>query len=161
MSTICFTGHRNVKETPELKERLTKQLETLIGEGAEIFLSGMARGWDLICAAVVLEFRERYPNIKLHLILPCPSDEQTADWCDSDKAEYSRIFDLADRVEICSEHYFDGCMKVRNQQLVDLADVCVCYFNESNKRSGTGQTVRMARKREIKIINVFELCGHI
>ena len=133
MITICFTGHRNVKRTPELKERLAKQLETLIDEGAEIFLSGMARGWDLICAATVLEFQESFPNIKLHLILPCPPDEQTAGWSDSDKTEYSRILGFADVVEICSNHYFDGCMKVRNQQLVDLADVCLCYFNERNK----------------------------
>ncbi len=59
-------------------------------------------------------------------------------------------------VEVCSEHYYDGCMKVRNQRLVDLSDVCVCYYNESNKRSGTGQTVRMAERKHICIINILK-----
>ena len=46
-------------------------------------------------------------------------------------------------------------MKERNQRLVDLADICICYYNENNSRSGTGQTVRMVQKKGIQLINIF------
>ncbi len=48
-------------------------------------------------------------------------------------------------------------MKIRNAKLIELADVCVCYYNLSQYASGTGQTVRMAQKKEIKIINIATL----
>lgn len=153
---ICFTGHRNVKETADLKNALIKQLVKLINEGATNFYAGGAVGWDTLCESVVIELRERFPHIKLHLILPCPAEEQTEKWREDDKAEFRRLLLAADTVEICSEHYFDGCMKLRNQRLVNLADVCVCYYN-GKQRSGTGQTVRMAERLGKEIINLIDV----
>lgn len=150
---VCFTGHRNVKETAKLKEALINQLVKLIDEGTTDFYAGGAVGWDMLCENVVIELRERFPHIKLRLILPCPAEEQTEKWREDDKAEFRRLLLAADTVEICSEHYFDGCMKLRNQRLVDLADLCVCYYN-GKQRSGTGQTVRMAERQGKEIINL-------
>lgn len=154
MKSVCFTGHRNVKETAGLTNNLLEQLVKLIAEGAEVFYAGGAVGWDMLCERAVIELREKYPHIKLHLVLPCPAEEQTVKWSESDKRKFMNLLSAADMVEVCSEHYYDGCMKVRNQWLVDLSDVCVCYYNESNKRSGTGQTVRMAERKNIRIINL-------
>lgn len=153
---VCFTGHRNVKKTVELKKALIKQLLKLIGEGATGFYAGGAVGWDMLCESVVIELRERYPHIKLHLILPCSAEEQTEKWSDGNKAEFKRLLLAANTVEICSQHYFDGCMKLRNQRLVDLADLCLCYYN-GKQRSGTGQTVRMAEQQGKKIINIIDV----
>lgn len=153
MKSVCFTGHRNVKETAELKEHLLEQLVKLIGEGADVFYAGGAVGWDMLCERTVIELREKYPHIKLHLVLPCPAEEQTAKWNENDKREFMELLSAADMVEVCSKHYYDGCMRVRNKRLIDLADICVCCYNESNKRSGTGQTARMAERRHICIIN--------
>lgn len=47
-------------------------------------------------------------------------------------------------------------MKIRNQRLVDLADICICYYNEKKSVSGTGQTVRMVQKKGIKVVNMFK-----
>ncbi len=156
MKSVCFTGHRNIKEPAELKKALIEQLVKLINEGAANFYAGGAVGWDMLCESAVIELREKYPHIRLHLVLPCPAEEQTAKWSKSDKAEFRQLLSAADTVEICSEHYCDGCMKARNQRLVDLSDICVCCYNENDKRSGTGQTVRMARKKQICIINLFK-----
>ncbi len=156
MKSVCFTGHRNVKETAELKKALIKQLVKLIDKGATDFYAGGAVGWDMLCERTVINLREKCPHIKLQLVLPCPAEEQIEKWSESDKRKYMELLSAADMVEVCSEHYYDGCMKLRNQRLVDLSDVCVCYYNESNKRSGTGQTVRMAEKKNICIINLLK-----
>ncbi len=153
--SVCFTGHRNIKETAELKKALIKQLVKLIDEGATDFYAGGAVGWDMLCERAIIELRERFPHIKLHLVLPCPAEEQTVKWNESDKREFMNLLSAADMVEVCSGHYYDGCMKVRNQRLVDLSDVCVCYYNENNKRSGTGQTVRMAQKKRVNVVNFY------
>ncbi|MCH5193820.1 MAG: DUF1273 family protein [Oscillospiraceae bacterium] len=153
VKSVCFTGHRNVKVTDELVFLLNKTLTELIKNGAVDFYAGGAIGWDMLCEQTVLDLRNKFPQIRLHLVLPCSSEEQTADWSNAQKAEYQKILTAADMVEYTSEHYYDGCMKVRNVRLVELADCCVCYY-DNRRRSGTGQTVRIAVKKGIQIFNL-------
>ena len=109
----------------------------------------------MLCEQEVLRLRERFPQIRLHLILPCPPEEQTAKWNIKQKAEYQRILNAADDVEILSETYYDGCMQKRNARLVELCGICVCYLNEKRSNGGTAQTVRMAKKRSVDVVNLF------
>lgn len=153
--SCCFTGHRIIRITDELVERLKGTLTELINNGITDFYAGGAIGWDTLCEQEILRLRERFPQIKLHLVLPCPPDEQTLKWNVTQKAEYQRIFNAADDAEILSEKYYDGCMQKRNARLVELSKVCVCYLNEKRSNGGTAQTVRMAKKRGIDIVNLF------
>ncbi len=142
--------------TPSLERSLTDTLEILISNGITDFYAGGAYGWDIICELTVIKIRKRYPQIKLHLILPCFAEEQIAYWSDLWKARYNYILNNADSVEYVSEYYSKDCMKRRNARLVELADCCVCYYNENYIRSGTGQTLRMASKKGIEIINLLK-----
>ncbi len=152
--SICFTGHRKIKPTEQLRDKLLNRLELLIQNSATVFYAGGAYGWDIICELAVLKMKERYPQIKLLLILPCSAEEQTLNWNNLCKKQYYYILNNADSIEYVSEHYTNDCMKRRNARLIELADCCVCYYNENDKRSGTGQTVRMARRKGINIVNV-------
>lgn len=155
MKSVCFTGHRTIKITRELKAALINVLRRLIeNEGAVDFYAGGAVGWDTLCAQAVIALRRRYPHIRLRLVLPCCEAEQTAKWSAEQQADYKRILAAADSAEYTSEHYYNECMKARNARLVELADICVCYYNKSRPTSGTGQTVRMAEQKSIKIINL-------
>lgn len=155
MKSICFTGHRKLSETEELSKRLYQSLEKAVKNGTSDFYAGGAVGFDTLSSALVLKLREVYPHIKLHLILPCPNEEQTENWSKEEKSEFYRILGFADVVEYTSEHFYKGCMKVRNARLVELADCCFCYWNTVRQRSGTAQTVRMAQKKKIIIVNFF------
>lgn len=157
MKTACFTGHRNIADTKETMVRLQTELQQLVKNGITDFYAGGALGFDMLAEQAVIAFRKQHPIIKLHLILPCPKEEQTAKWSKTEKEEFDSILANADTIEICSNTYHKECMKQRNQRLVDLADMCICYYNEKDFRSGTGQTVRLAQKKEIPLINVY-LC---
>lgn len=157
MKSCCFTGHRSFTgDTTNLDTRLYDILERAINKKSVAdFYCGGAVGWDELAAQTVLKLREIYPHIKLHLILPCSNEEQTAKWTKEQKAEFYRILNLADSVEYTSEHYYNGCMKVRNARLVELADFCFCFWDTNRQRSGTAQTVRMAQRKKIMIVNFF------
>lgn len=154
MKSVCFTGHRTVEMTASLEKSLTDTLEFLISNGITDFYAGGAYGWDIICELTVIKMRKRYPHIKLHLILPCFAEEQIENWSNLWKRRYNYILNNANNVEYVSEHCTKDCMKRRNARLVELADCCVCCYNENDRRSGTGQTLRMARKKGIEIINL-------
>ena len=157
--SVCFTGHRTIAEDKEtLSARLYALLERLVTEQKVTdFYTGGAVGWDALAALTVLKLRENYTEVKLHLVLPCPFEEQSAKWNEAQKAEHKHIASLADTKEFTSEHLDKNAMRIRNARLVELAsDYCICYWNPKNFRSGTGQTVRMAQKKGIEVINLFE-----
>lgn len=155
MKTVFFTGHRTIENDRETIQKLMATLQKLILDGATDFYAGGAIGWDTLCENAVLVMRENYfPHIKLHLVLPCPPDEQTARWHTSDRELYRKILEAADSVEVLSEHYTNDCMKNRNARLAELGGVCVCYFDANRRRSGTAQTVRMAERLGREILNI-------
>ncbi len=155
---ICFTGHRVIskKLIPGLLRELAQILETAISNGYTRFYAGGAIGWDTYCAQMVLDLKEEHPEISLHLILPCSRRAQTANWTENQRIAYDCIFGEADSHEFISEGYFKGCMKLRNQRLVDKADCCICYCNISKERTGTAQTLHMAQKKGIPVINLYD-----
>ena len=155
MKTACFTGHRKIKEdTSLLSQRLYDTLEKHIAYGLTNFYIGGAIGFDMIAALTVLRLRKKYPLIKLHLVLPCPPEEQSKYWSDSDRRKLSDIISEADTTEIVCLHYTNDCMRIRNSRLVEYADVCFCYYDPNTARSGTGQTVRMARRKGVDVWNL-------
>lgn len=154
MQGVCFTGHRNLPASEQLRHELTTTIEMLIAIGAEDFYAGGALGWDTLCAQTVLSLQREYPWIRLHLLLPCPAEVQTASWNPMQKAEFWAILNQANSVTHVSESYHKSCMRKRNAALVKAADCMVCFYHSKNPHSGTGQTVRMAEKKEIRIINL-------
>ena len=152
MKSCCFTGHRIIKITPELVQRLRDTIADMIERGVTNFYNGVAIGFDILCAETVIALKAEYSNIRLHMLLPCPPEEQIKGWNKAQIARYNEILQAADSVTVLSEHYTEECMKRRNERLVELADCCICYCN--NPRSGTGQTMRMAKDKGIDIINL-------
>lgn len=155
MPSACFTGHRVLPRTAEIEKRLYSILEKWICiHNVTDFYAGGAIGWDTLAAATVIKLREKYPELRLHLVLPCSNREQTAKWSDAQRREFYRILDLADSAEYVSDRYYNGCMKERNIRLVEYADTCCfCFWNPGAYSSGTGQTVRLAKKKQLMIIN--------
>lgn len=155
MITSCFfTGHRIIKQSNELTEHLTATIKRLIENGVTDFYAGGAIGWDMLCENTVLALRNDYPQIKLHLVLPCSPAEQCAKWSQTHKNEYDKIFALANSIELTSSFYYNGCMKKRNTRLTELGNICICYWN-GNQQSGTYQTINIASKKAIDIINLY------
>lgn len=70
MSKICcFIGHRNVKKTAKLREKLTDTLRWLITEKeVDKFLFGSKSNFDDFCQEIVKGLKEEYPH-SIHLFL--------------------------------------------------------------------------------------------
>ncbi len=150
--TACFTGHRTLPEEnlPEIAERLEKALIALIEQDYCYFGAGGALGFDTLAAQTVLRLRERYPQIRLILVLPCRS--QTRGWSQADIDIYEEIKRRADKVTYTSENYFRGCMQKRNRHLVDNSSICICYLTKPT--GGTAYTVNYARRCSLQILNI-------
>ena len=101
---------------------------------------------------MVLRLRERYPQIRLILVLPCRN--QTRGWPQDSIDIYEDIKRHADKVIYSAENYFRGCMQKRNRHLVDSSSVCICYL--TTPTGGTAYTVNYARRMGLQVINIAE-----
>ncbi len=150
--TCCFTGHRRFRpgDGTVVQLKLNEILEYLIScRGVRYFCAGGALGFDTMAAETVLRLKGRYPHIRLILVLPCP--EQADRWPEEDIETYERHKRLADRVVYTADHYFCGCMLVRNRLLVDRSSWCVSYQYKAG--GGTAYTVDYARKNHLALFN--------
>lgn len=148
----CFTGHRKI--TPEqqkiVAERLCQTVEMLIQKGVRYFGAGGALGFDTIAAECVLKLREKYPHIKLILVLPCVN--QTKGWPEEDVRIYEKIKGKADKIVYTSQAYTRDCMFKRNRHLVDHSSICVAYLK--GNKGGTAYTVKYAMQKGLQLINL-------
>lgn len=150
--TCCFTGHRRIETTQlaNLNIKLEKLLRDLIEKGYLIFISGGAIGFDLLAAQAVLALKQEFPQIRLHMVLPCK--DQSKSWTDAQKNIYNTVLSQSDEVCYTQDFYSAGCMHKRNRFLVQKADCFVAFL--SQKKGGTLYTVKQAQKADIPVINL-------
>ena len=166
-----FTGHRPQKfpwrynesdpACVALKETLSREISALVDAGYTEFLSGMAVGVDLWAAEIVLDLRKKKRGHgffglgrkndapKLRCVLPCEGQESK--WPRASQERYHAILKQADSVVYVSREYDDQCMLRRDRVLVDYSSLVLAVYDGSF-RSGTGATVRYARKQGRKLI---------
>ena len=158
---VCaFTGHRPGKlpwgydETDvrclEFKFRLREALEHLIGRGYADFLSGGAEGFDMIAAEIVLSLREKYPWIRLIMVLPY--DGQADRWSEAQQRRRQRIIEASDRVVHVSHAYDKGVFFRRNHYLVNAADLILAAFDGTP--GGTAGTIAYARRHGVRVVRL-------
>ena len=148
MKSIALTGHRILKRDFDFIQ-LEQRLIAFIEEGYTKFFCGMALGFDMTCAGLLLRLKRRYA-LQLVACLPCKNQEEK--YGEYDKLLYHEYLQRFDRVECLEENFKKGCMFVRNRYMVDNCDLLFAYLYK--KMGGTHYTVEYAKKRE-KTIEYF------
>ena len=103
LKTCCFTGHRQLpnKDQNQIARKLESSIELLIQSGYLYFGAGGALGFDTLAAKTILQLQERYPQIRLILVLPCISLANL--WAAADIAVYQKFMELANKVVYFSQ----------------------------------------------------------
>ena len=152
-NTCCFFGHRTIKETKELKEKLIKIIEKLIvEEKVDTFLFGSKSHFNSICLEVVTEIKEKYPHVKRVYI----------------RAEYPYISEqyknyLLENYE--DTYYPEKIMNSgkavyveRNYEMINNSQFCIVYYDEhvkpTTRKSGTKIALNYAIRQRKKVIRI-------
>ena len=162
----CFFGHRKIDETPELIERLTREIETLITEKeVSIFYFGSKSEFDDLCHKTVTELKEKYPHIKRVYVRS--AFQHISDWYEDSLLKHYEDTYFPEHMEKAGRASYVE----RNQEMIDKSDFCIVYYDENyapprrknNKRdlldyqpkSGTKVALNYAIKKGTCIKNVF------
>lgn len=149
MYTNCaFTGHRVLDSRFDIN-LLERVILNLIKSGARNFYCGMATGFDMNAAEIIVRYKKEYG---LYLCACIPCEGQSKYYSATDKGRYENILCACDEKIVLFPDYVEGCMQMRDRLLVDKCDVLVCYLRR--KRGGTYYTVNYAKKQNKKIIEL-------
>lgn len=158
-TTACFTGHRSQKlpwgfnENDEkclnMKARLRSEIVRAIDRGYRSFISGMAIGFDTICAETVLDLKKEYREIKLIGALPCKT--QDCMWAENDRRRYRNLLKKLDAVRCVYDEYIGAeCMFERNRFMVNNSSLMIALFN--GREGGTKSTIDYAKAQGLEIV---------
>ena len=77
-NSVAFTGHRSVPESKkdELKKKLRGKIRLLYAMGIRNYYCGMAIGFDMLAAEVVLSLRSELPYLSLSLLFRSRSSQR-------------------------------------------------------------------------------------
>lgn len=161
----CFFGHRTIDETPELIERITKEVEILISKKeVNIFYFGSRSQFDDLCHKVVTELKEKYPYIKRVYVRS--AFQHIPDWYEDSLLKHYEYTYFPERIENAGRASYVE----RNQEMINKSDFCVVYYDENyapprrrnsrrdltnyQPRSGTKVAYDYAVKKKRFIINL-------
>lgn len=147
---VAFSGHRNYDDSGG--DALREAIASLYAAGAREFRVGMAEGFDLAAAEAVLEFKRGHGDVRLVAIVPWPLF--FANFKRSNELRYFKILAAASVIRYVAAVYIDNIFLKRNDMLIDGADYLVAWWH--GRPSGTGYTVRQARRQKIEIINLYD-----
>ena len=159
--TVCLTGHRP-KGLPwgydeekdickKFKKHLRKTFRKIIKKGFTNFYTGMAEGFDMIATEILISLKRKH-KINIWAAVPCKNQE--AKWKLSQQERYHNILKECDKIIILSDTYTKTCMQERNRFMLENSNLVIAYF--SGKASGTGNTIKLAVKQNLEVINTFD-----
>ena len=163
-TAACVSGYRPEKfsfslseansELAFLQERLDRAVHEAIIQGTRTFLCGMAQGFDLLAGEVVLKHKLRSID-KISLIAVAPYENQHKSWNSFWQGKYIRLANQADFLLFMQPFYTPFCFHQRNRFMVQHSQMLICYYN--GQEGGTMQTVELARRQGMQIVNLADI----
>lgn len=154
-ATAAFTGHRWYDSSR--KQSIMEKLEGCVREayknGITNFISGMAIGFDLLAAELVLSLKQECPAITLTAALPF--GEQASRFNERNKSRYYKCLSQADDIVILSNDYTAKCYLERDRFMVEHSSLLIACYDGRNK-GGTFWTVNYAARIGKNVINIYK-----
>lgn len=152
--SVSFTGHRSLPsiKKEEIKGRVREQIRSLYSRGYRYFFCGMAIGFDMLAAEEAIRLKAELGELRIIAIIPYKG--QSERWSEWTKQKYMELLRKVDDMEILSEDYFNGCFLRRNDFMLSHSSALISFYDGCEK-GGTFYTVRNARRKGMKIINVY------
>ena len=147
----CFTGHRPEKLTISEKHAetlLEMEIRKAVDRQFTTFISGMAKGTDLIASEIVLRLRERDSRLKLIAAIPYP--DFGLHWNGSWTERFQAVLSAADLKRcICPRFSYDS-YQARNEWMVNHSSLVIAVFNGG--AGGTKNTLDFAKEKQVPCV---------
>lgn len=158
---VSFSGHRKERinriDNPyihtQIRYGVMMNVIRLYEQGYKVYYNGMANGFDLVSAQVILMLKRWYSDIRLIAVVPFKN--QSLRYDGTDKTLYDEILKQADDVKVLSDRYYKGCFLHRNDYMIGHSDKIILFW-DGEQKGGTYYTAMQADKKNIEYINLYK-----
>ncbi len=148
--TITFFGHRYIDEPFKIKELLEEYIRELLKNKEYIeFIVGRNGEFDCLVAGTIKKLKNNYRDDNSALVLVLPYN--TAEYSNNKKS-FEEYYDEVYISDSASKAYPKRAIEIRNKELIDKADLIICYIKESF--GGADKAVKYAKKQNKEVINL-------
>jgi len=151
VKACCVTGHRSIPagKLEYVKGELQREILQAITDGYTHFISGFAKGVDLLFASIVADLMKDNPALSLEAALPYRNRMNTTE------SLFRRLLPACKMVSIHSGKYSPACYMKRNREMVSLSQRVIAVYDGRGK-GGTLFTMRYAytQEREVRVIKI-------
>lgn len=151
---VCgVAGHRQIPEQYEAQviSGLKKEIDKAIADGFTGFISGFAKGADLLFAEIVLEKQRENPTLHLEAVIPYRNryhrlmkNEQTR-----------KLLEGCAGIKVISEDLVSNVYMKCSRYIVEHSDRVIAVY-DGREKGGTVSAIRMAhiQRKELREIPV-------
>ena len=143
MRKTAFIGHRLVLKEG-IFELLLTETERQIKAGCLAFTMGTHGEFDRLALSACRLLRERYPEMRIEVVLSSPTSANSGRYGDVDTV----LYDI-------EELHYKRRIAWSNRRMIDGCDTLICYVDEAAYRSGAKTALRYAQKRGVNILNLY------
>ena len=145
----AFIGHRQVF-AKDIDSELLNVIEAEIQNGCRSFTMGTHGQFDKLSLGACRQLRKKYTDIDIEVVLTSlHAIDKNEEWdCIPYSDAKTVMYDIEDT-------HFKRQITLSNQLMIDSCDTIICYVNEKAYRSGAKRALNYAKKRGLKIINLW------
>ncbi len=144
----AFIGHRKIFAS-KLYERLIFAIQREIESGCTFFTMGTHGEFDSLALSACKQLRRKF-DIEIEVVLTSLHKLESKN--KSDFVPYSDVKTVFYEIE---NAHFKQQITLSNRLMIDTCDTLICYVDEQEYRSGAKTAMRYAKKRGLKIINLY------
>ena len=151
----CFTGHRPEKlKIPEdrLALLLEGEVKKAIASGFTTYITGMAKGTDIVAGEIILRLREQDDRLKLICALPHPGFG--LHWSGGWTERFQKVLAAADLVRTICPSFSYATYQTRNEWMIRHSALVIAVFN--GERGGTKNTLDYAQRTGVPCVVIGE-----
>lgn len=154
---ICFIGHRKIGFGP-IRDRLVSAIEEEIKNSGDCFKVGTHGEFDTMALSCLREARRIHSDIKIEVVLTSLKKAEKQLLYDDEfgKEYYEPYKDVETVVYEIEEEHFKRQIIISNQKMIDECDVLICYVNKKRNPSGAKLAMNYAKRKGLKIINLYK-----
>lgn len=153
----AFIGHRDIY-CNDIEKRLTIAIENEIDLGCKYFTMGTHGEFDKLSLSVCKKLRHQNKDLEIEVVIT--SLNQIKPTIEIDEKYGKIIYDPFDDVKTImydiENEYFKKRITANNKQMIDNCDTLICYVDPNSKHSGAKNILNYAKKKGLKIINLFQ-----
>ncbi len=156
---IAFAGHCEFRiSNAEMVNRIIYAIKEEIKNGNFFYTMGTYGNFDKLALSCCRELRKEYKNLKIEVVITSlnqikPKFIFNNLWGEEKFVPYQDVSTILYDVE---EIYFKNRIIKSNQNMIDNCDTLICYINTKKHGSGAKRTYNYAKRKGLKIINLFK-----